>query len=323
MIEFHGQSRLLKWVMQGKSVKFIIGALLVGSFVMFIHSQSGMSALCCKINHNLASKNGDHKVGSIPSTSINLDIGSRFCRDVQPMMDIGPNRDTSEYRSQYGQDIWIERNILPYLKENPKTFLEFGGRDGIHDSNTYVFDVRDGYSGILIEAVPSEYKLLKKNRERKNVTTYHAAVCPSGQEGETKQFVGLTGAFSGLGKLWDNATDNYIDTLKGKSWIFKRYKEERVEISCLNLHRALQSAGIQEVTIMSIDCEGCEEDVLKDFDFSAYSVKVIIVERNEDCDKTRRVMMLLEDSGFIAMNWESSDVIFVHRSVWDVLYQPK
>jgi hypothetical protein len=73
------------------------------------------------------------------------------------------------------------------------------------------------------------------------------------------------------------------------------------------------------ITVLSIDCEGCEEEVLKDFAWDKFTVLTIIVERSEDCDATNKVMHLIEDKGFIAVNWETSDVIFVHPSVMDHL----
>ena len=268
--------------------------------------------------HNGQTHHGRSGGDGVPRAS----IPGRFCRHVQPMMDIGPERNQGIYKSQYGQDAWIERNILRFLKEhNPKTFVEFGARDGVEHSNTFIFDKRDGYKGVLVEAVPTEYDMLEMNRKRWNVSTYHGVVCPSDEEGTEKEFLGLTGALSGLGKVVSDAnideTEALVASMKQEAMERKGvYDEERVKLPCLNLRTLLQAAGIREITIMSMDCEGCEEEVLKDFDFEAFPVKILLVERTDDCDYTSRLMGYLEALGFVALNWESSDVIFVHSSVY-------
>ena len=90
-------------------------------------------------------------------------------------------------------------------------------------------------------------------------------------------------------------------------------------LRALSLHTDLDSLERRLITVLSIDCEGCEEEVLKDFAWDKFTVLTIIVERSEDCDATNKVMHLIEDKGFIAVNWETSDVIFVHPSVMDHL----
>jgi len=72
-----------------------------------------------------------------------------YCRE-RALMDIASDRDKQQYRSQYGQDRWLEKNVLEFLPYNPKTFVEFGARDGSEHSNTYKWDKEDGYRGIPV-----------------------------------------------------------------------------------------------------------------------------------------------------------------------------
>lgn len=65
-------------------------------------------------------------------------------------MDTASDRDKQQYRSQYGQDRWLEKNVLEFLPYNPKTSVEFGDRDGSEHSNTYKWDKEDGYRGIPV-----------------------------------------------------------------------------------------------------------------------------------------------------------------------------
>ncbi len=156
-------ARILDRVPSRRSmVKYAITALIVYIQLVLIHVYW---------DHIVATSHGGVKRG--------LSLNGRYCRDRQPIMEIAPGRNKNQYTSQFGQDRWLERNVLEFIPDdsNPRTFVEFGARDGRDQSNTHKWDTVDGYSGILIEAQSREYEILRKNRERHGaVFTYHNIV---------------------------------------------------------------------------------------------------------------------------------------------------
>lgn len=253
--------------------------------------------------------------------------GDRFCRHIQPISDIYPGRNRSRFLSQHGQDVWILKNLIQVLDErvggNPRTFLEFGARNGIDHSNTFYYDKFEGYNGVLIEASPYDYPNLKKNRERNGVQTLHGLVCDSSQEKHEKKFHALSGGLAGLGMLESEEANarlkRLVNEAKSKN---KTIEKSSIELQCISLKTALKNANINAITIFSADCEGCELDVLRDFDFDAVQVWVLLVERSPDCSYTHELMKTIEQHGFVAMNWDSSDVIFLNAALWKrIFYQ--
>jgi len=70
------------------------------------------------------------------------------------------------YYSQSNQDKWVAE-FLEFKKNG--YFIEVGAYDGIQTSNTYFFEKNFNWSGICIEANPSVFNSLIKNRKSVNV----------------------------------------------------------------------------------------------------------------------------------------------------------
>jgi hypothetical protein len=64
-------------------------------------------------------------------------------------------------KSQNNQDLIIDY-ILNHKSEG--FYIEFGADDGIQNSNSYLFSLKENWSGILIEPNKSRFSLLQKNR---------------------------------------------------------------------------------------------------------------------------------------------------------------
>lgn len=58
------------------------------------------------------------------------------------------------------------------------TFLEFGAYDGITFSNTYLLEKNFGWTGLLIDPIPSHFNLMKTSRSCQQIL---AAVVPEKQ----------------------------------------------------------------------------------------------------------------------------------------------
>lgn len=99
-----------------------------------------------------------------------------------------------------GEDLFTLPTLLRMSGRRPGTFIELGAFDGIQGSNTYMLEKCFNWTGLLIEANPYHYRLLKHSGRK--VPMVHAAVCDDGpvegfiefvndMGGQTKQITGI------------------------------------------------------------------------------------------------------------------------------------
>ena len=69
----------------------------------------------------------------------------------------------------------LDKKLKKYLNYDNGYFVELGANDGINQSNTFYFEKKKNWSGILIEPYKINYLECKKNRSKKN--KYFCAAC--------------------------------------------------------------------------------------------------------------------------------------------------
>ncbi|MDG1241716.1 MAG: FkbM family methyltransferase [Opitutae bacterium] len=195
--------------------------------------------------------------------------------------------------SQAGQDLWVHAELYPQRKRG--FFIEIGAVDGIQLSNTYMLEKHLDWRGICIEANPTSFESLKKNRTSKCV---HA--CLDDKEHEVD---------FALNDLIGGIVDNELDNTPAEHGSGKV-----IRLKTKTLNQVLQEAGApKEIHYMSIDVEGAEERVLRNFDFEAYQINAITVER-----PTPSLRKLLADKGYIIVKEICGlDCFYVHESLYD------
>jgi FkbM family methyltransferase len=167
--------------------------------------------------------------------------------------------------SQLHQDIWVMEN-LNYKKNG--YFVEFGAADGVLNSNTYALEKFFDWTGICIEANPILYKKLKKNRKC-NI-----------------DFECISDTSTGYSEII--VADEYSsikDVMMNDSHAGKRisYLESNksVRIKNISLNDVLiKYNSPKEIDYMSIDVEGAEYLVLKNFPFADWKIKLLTIEHN-------------------------------------------
>lgn len=190
--------------------------------------------------------------------------------------------------SQAGQDFWVCGEVFNEMKNG--YFIDIGAHDGIYLSNTYILECKYDWKGICIEANPSSFKLLKKNRR---------AICVNACLDGTERFVD----FAKWGVIGSILAPDKPDK-NGES-----YKVVRVKTQTLNnLFKEMNVP--HEVDYLSIDIEGAEESVLKEFNFKDYLFKCITIEHPTDTLKkifTEHGYILIKEIPFF-------DCFYVHES---------
>jgi FkbM family methyltransferase len=192
-------------------------------------------------------------------------------------------------KSQLGQDILA---LIFSSVNEPGYFVEFGAGDGIGLSNSYLLEKEFGWSGIMSEPARSWHQKLKQNRS--------CAIdlrCVYSVSGEKVSFSeNYISELSGITSFGENKSDNLLARQTAS------YEVET--ISLLDLLVEHKAPG--HIDLLSIDTEGSEYEILKDFDFSKFTLGVICVEHNFSQNR-EKVAALLMANGYKSVYLELSD----------------
>jgi len=201
--------------------------------------------------------------------------------------------------SQIKQDLNV---INFYNNKKDGFFIEIGANDGIKISNTYLLEKQYNWKGICCEPNPSEFKKLLINRP--NSICFNEAVYNQ----------------SGLTVTFDIANDNNL--LSGISEYIIKNKSEVdnnktvIEVKTLSLLDILVKANAPTfIDYISIDTEGCEFEILKNFDFKKYTFGLIDVEHAYDNLKRTNIKNLLLSNGYVYKGNNKHDDMYMHNSV--------
>lgn len=191
-------------------------------------------------------------------------------------------------RSQLGQDIIALSRVGT---SDPGFFVEFGATNGLDLSNTYLLEDSFGWKGILCEPAIAWHKELKSNRLAAIDTRCVYSV--SGKqlnftEGSNKELSGIT-AFA--------VADERISRDK------KSVSYQVETVSLRDLLRTYDAPA--HIDFLSIDTEGSEFEILKDFAFEEYSFGFICVEHNRTHIRGKLNQLLIKN-GYYQIHSELS-----------------
>lgn len=144
-------------------------------------------------------------------------------------------------------------------------FVEFGATDGLTLSNSYLLEKKH-WSGILAEPDQSWHKSLFENRSVKIVTH-----CVYSRSGEIIKFrESSIGELSGILEFADN--DGWGET--------RRIGSIR-NVETISLDDLLtENNAPNHVNFLSIDTEGSEYEIIKNFNFKKWSIDFVVIEHN-------------------------------------------
>jgi FkbM family methyltransferase len=199
------------------------------------------------------------------------------------------------YRSEAGQDLWVFGEV--FNEQRNGFFLDVGAHDGVTISNTYILENRYDWRGICIEANPDTFELLKRNRRCQCVN-----VCLDQAEGEV--------AFTKRG-VWGGIISSETDNKPGSP-------ENVIVVPTTTLSNLLgRLSAPKKIDYLSIDVEGAEDRVLKEFPFSDYHISCITIER-----PSRTLRTILEANGFtLIKEIPGLDCFYLHNDMLDTYYE--
>ncbi len=188
--------------------------------------------------------------------------------------------DLTNCKSQLKQDLFV---LLESRFKRNGFFVEFGATNGIDLSNTYLLEKSYGWTGILAEPATIWKEDLIKNR--------NAALefnCVWSKTGEKLSFNMVEEAEFSTINNYSSSDAHALKRKKGSTYEVKT-------ISLLDMLIRHNSPAI--IDYLSIDTEGSEYEILKNFDFSKYDIKIITCEHNFTADRSK-LLNLLTSNGY-------------------------
>ena len=172
--------------------------------------------------------------------------------------------------SQYGQDKWLYDF---FNNKDSGTFLDVGALDGVHCSNTLFFEEK-GWTGICIEASPTNFNDLIKNR----TCICEQAVLDSTIRNTT--FRNFQGWGKGICGISDKYEASHMHRVESLSEHKDNTGDDIIEVRTELLNNVLDRHDIYHFDFAKIDTEGSELDILKGLDLEKYIIDVLLVENN-------------------------------------------
>ena len=204
-----------------------------------------------------------------------------------------------ESNSQFNQEFFV-LSILNFKTRG--YFVEFGACNGKDFSNTFILENKYNWNGICAEPNRSYHSNLIKNR--KCELDFR---CVFSRSGEMIEFCETKISELSTIANFKKSDFNRIDRNPIKSYLV----ETVTLIDLLNEHNAPSL-----IDYISIDTEGSEFEILKNFDFDKYTVKVWTIEHNYTSNR-KKIFELMVNNGYVRVLSSVSEVDdwYIHKSL--------
>ena len=209
----------------------------------------------------------------------------------------------------------VDSLILNIFKNQKKGFyLDIGCGHPIKNNNTYLLN-KKGWSGINIDVDEENIELFNSYR-RKDI---NLATAVSDKEGETD--------------LYFYHSKSALNTISKQNADFQKAKVSSIrKIKTQEINKILENSPYKDkkIDFLSIDVEGSELSILKNFDFKKYSPKVIVVEyldlslkkleiKNLNIDNIIKsdIYKFIISNNYTLANVLHSDLVFIQNNFKD------
>lgn len=205
---------------------------------------------------------------------------------------------SNKFYSQFGEDSILEK----YLKESKGFYLDIGSGDPVRGSNTF-FLYKKGWSGILIDPLTRNVFSSRIIRRKDKIIQ------------------GLVGATNKSYLFYEmypyeySTTNNEIvkDLISNKkAKLVKKVQLNTFSVSELNLN-----IDLDQPSLLSVDCEGFDLEVLKTIDLNTAKFRVICIEDFEfnPVSKSSIINHYLIENGYEIVDRAGPSSIYV-KSSW-------
>ena len=210
-------------------------------------------------------------------------------------------------RRLVGRHETVER-LEKYLDYENGFSIEVGANDGYSQSNTYYFERKKGWSGILIEGIPELYEKCKHLRTGSRVFN-----CACVSDGFEETHVRMR--YANLMSLVEGARG---DEASDRRWVeeglmIQKLKESYVvPVRARTLTSVLDECNVAKIDLFSLDVEGYEVQVLKGLDLGRYRPRYMCIEA---CRERKEIEDILLPYYDVVEVLSKRDVLYKAR--WD------
>jgi len=226
-------------------------------------------------NKHLALKSDAHRASIVKNwlleTNVNAELFSYIIKNIE------------KSHGQLQQDLLAQWIYAHCLKPHPGYFVEFGATDGVSISNTYLLEMY-GWQGILAEPAQNWHSALIKNR--RVIIDKSCVYSKSNQKIEF--FESEESEYSTVFSYRDSDA-HAGERTKGSTYL----------VDTISLEDLLKKYDAPKcITYLSIDTEGSEWEILKEFDFVSFEAIFLSIEHNYN-ENREKIRNLLTSKGYI------------------------
>ncbi len=196
------------------------------------------------------------------------------------------------------------------------TFIQIGANDGLRNDPVREFVVRDEWTGVFIEPLPTVFDALQQNYRyltgRRKLAFENVAI-----SADTTPLPFYTFQEKYLAQL---SSEDRLDMLRKSSFDkdhvakFARHPDDlrQVDVPCTSITRIVeQHFPLGTLDLLVIDAEGHESTILRSIDFASARISAIFFESRHLGAEREPVMNLLKVHGYIVR--EAGDDAFAAK----------
>lgn len=182
-----------------------------------------------------------------------------------------------KYRTGYFARFEMDKKLETLLPHRNGFYVELGANDGALASNSYYFELKKGWTGVLIEPAPNLYISCIKRRGKKNSVVCNACVPFEYHD----QYVNMI--YSDSMTISDNLNLDIKDKQEfiesGNFHLLPGEKTFEFGAKAATLNSILiESNAPENIDFLALDVEGAELPVLQGLDFNKFRFKYMLIE---------------------------------------------
>lgn len=219
-----------------------------------------------------------------------------------------------KYREVFGGGYFglngLDRKLEKYISYDGGYYVELGANDGFSQSNTYYFELKRGWRGVLVEPSPHNFMICRRLRGVNNKVHCNACV---GFDYKDKfveiEYANLMSVSNDLELDMESKTE-HIEA--GKKHLGEKESTYKYGSIAKTLNEILvESNAPKKIDLLSLDVEGAELEVLRGVDFDMFTFKFMLIE----CRNIERLKAyLLEKKYNLIEVLSNHDYLFAHVS---------
>jgi len=246
--------------------------------------------------------------------AVNLGLSVKNEPNILPVLERGSGKYKLDFPngmkagtswSQWGQDKYVDSF---FKQKREGFFVEIGGYDGEKFSNTLFLEQKRGWDGLLVEANPYTYQILK-SRDRK---CWFINACVSDTVDSMTFLISgsTTSAEETMTSSFRKRINKDINTYGkngDKRWA---HSGDKVKTKCRTLTSMLLEIGRTHIDYFSLDVEGAEMFILESIPFEKINIDIFSIETDQ---KSAQIIKFMKSKGYEKHHKIRSDTFFVHN----------